>query len=387
MKTVLLVSKFNWDAPAEIPYVFAKAGYAVDVFCPADSWLSNNSFFKNHITCSNDNLEFLKELTDLVRRVKYDWIILTEDPLIELVKRELKDEDLLEQLLPVKNKQARDILSSKIGFSSYFQSIGIDTPAYIGFQPGVNDFNELDSLQFPVLNKYDLSWGGSDMAISHDLKELQNTVKNLPKNAKLIIQEFIEGDDIRVDALFYNGRLLNYFAAKVLSHTKDQFSYTTRRSYYAYPELTELLTLIGEKIIAHGFANISFIRDRKTGIHYLIEIDVRPNTWIAYSNFLSKNNFVYCIEHLHEPEAPGFIKSTLKNNQAIEIALFYKDIRRAIWAKDLKGILRWIVGWKGYWRFLPFYDFKLTKKIMYEIWVEVGVFKLKKIKKKLGFIE
>jgi hypothetical protein len=65
--------------------------------------------------------------------------------------------------------------------------------------------------------------------------------------------------------------------------------------------------------------------------------------------------------------------------------LFYKDIRRAIWAKDLKGILRWIVGWKGYWRFLPFYDFKLTKKILFEIWVEVGVFKLKKLKQKIGF--
>jgi hypothetical protein len=127
------------------------------------------------------------------------------------------------------------------------------------------------------------------------------------------------------------------------------------------------------------------MKDRKTGIHYLIEIDVRPNTWIAYSNFLSIYNFVYCIEHLHEPEALGFIKSTLKNNKAIEIALFYKDIRRAIWAKDLKGILRWIVGWKGYWRFLPFYDFKLTKKILFEIWVEVGVFKLKKLKQKIGF--
>ena len=87
----------------------------------------------------------------MVRRVKYDWIILTEDPLIELVKREIKEEDLLEQLLPVKNKLARDILSSKIGFSSYFQSIGIDTPAYVGFQPGVNDFNELVDIDLVLI--------------------------------------------------------------------------------------------------------------------------------------------------------------------------------------------------------------------------------------------
>ena len=72
----------------------------------------------------------------------------------------------------------------------------------------------------------------------------------------------------------------------------------------------------------------------------------------------------------------------VKNN--IEVALFYKDIRRAIWAKDLKGIARWLFGLKGYWRYLPFYDFKLTKKVIQEIWIEIGVFKLKKMKQKLG---
>jgi hypothetical protein len=384
MKTVLLVSKFNWDAPAEMPYVFAKAGCEVDVFSPPESWLSSNSFFKNHIIASLDDLEFLNELIALINQAKYDWILLTEDPLIELVKREIKDENLLELLLPVKNKDARDILSSKIGFSSYFHSIGIDTPAYVELQIGVNDLNSLKNLRFPVLNKYDLSWGGSDMAISHNLQDLQNVLQDLPHYSKLLIQEFIDGDEIRVDALFYNGRLLNYFCAEVLSHTKNQFSYTTRRSYYAYPELSPMLTLIGEKILAHGFANISIIRDKRTSIHYLIEIDVRPNSWMVYSSILSRHDFIYCIQNLHNLASFDFIKSSLKKNKATEIALFYKDIRRAIWGKDLKGVARWIFGWKGYWRFFPFYDFILTKKVFHEIWVEIGVHKLRKMKQKFG---
>jgi hypothetical protein len=385
MKTVLLVSKFNWDAPAEMPYVFAKAGYEVDVFSPPESWLSSNSFIKNHHIASSDDLEFLNELVALINQAKYDWILLTEDPLIELVKREIKDENLLELLLPVKNKDARDILSSKIGFSSYVHSIGVDTPAFVGFQIGVNNLNDLKTLRFPVLNKYDLSWGGSDMAISHDLHELQNVLQGLPQNAKLLIQEFIEGEEIVVDAFFYNGRLLNYFCAKILSNTKDQFSYTTRRAYYAYPELSPMLTLIGEKIVAHGFANISIIRDKRTSIHYLIEIDLRPNSWMAYTNILSRHDFIYCIQNLHNLASFEFIKSSLKKNKAIEIALFYKDIRRAIWAKDFKGIARWLFGLKGYWRYLPFYDFILTKKVFQEIWIEIGVHKLRKLKQKLGF--
>ena len=103
------------------------------------------------------------------------------------------------------------------------------------------------------------------------------------------------------------------------------------------------------------------------------------------SSFLSKQDFVYCLKHLHESDKFSFIQSSLKVKNSIELALFYKDIRRAIWAKDWKGIARWIVGWKGYWRYLPFYDFKLSKKVVHEIWVEIGLYKLRKIKQKLGF--
>ena len=99
---------------------------------------------------------------------------------------------------------------------------------------------------------------------------------------------------------------------------------------------------------------------------------------------MSDYNFVYCLENLNHPEKNDFIKGQLKRSKPIELALFYKDIRRAIWAKDLRGIARWLFGLDGYWRFLPFYDFRLSKKIFKEIWKEVGVFKVKKIKQKFS---
>jgi hypothetical protein len=384
MKKVLLISKYNWDAPAEIPFVFASAGYVVDVFCPAQSWISCNSYINNCISCSRDESLFLRQLTDLVSKSDYDWIMLTEDPLIELIKREITNEQILQRLLPVQNNEARSILSSKIGFSSYFQSIGIETPAFIGFHNGNDDVALLQTLRFPVIHKYDLSWGGTDMAVSHSLIELQERLGVLEENSNLLIQEFIQGEEIRIDALFHSGKLLNYFCAKVLDHTKSQFSYTTRRSYYSYPELSSLLSLIGEKIKAHGFANISFIRQNETNKHYLIEIDLRPNSWMAYSCYLSNHDFIYCLKYIQEPDKFNYIQSSLKSKNTIELGLFYKDIRRAIWSKDVKGIARWIFGINGYWKFLPFYDFKLTKKVFKEIWLEIGVFKINKLRKKFG---
>lgn len=384
MKTVLLISKFNWDTPVEIPYLFNKAGFRVSIYCPAKSWLTYSSFYHEHINASTSEDLFISDLIYLIEKQHFDWIQLAEDPLIDFIKRRVSDNSLLLQLLPIKNPEAFNILSSKIGFSSYFSQQKIVTPQFRKFTNGVDTIDQLSGLQFPVLNKYDLSWGGTDIAISNSLEELVNKLKSIPQQATLLIQEYINGEAIHVDALFYNGQLLNLFCSKVLSNTKDRFSYTTRRAYYDYSAINDELATIGALTCAHGFANITFIRDKNTGVHHLIEIDMRPNSWMAYSQYLSQYDFKYCLRYSDEPLKLNFTKGKLKQAGTIEMALFYKDFRRAVWAKDFKGILRWLLGFTGYWKFLPFYDWRLTKKIFAEIWTEIGVFKLKQWRKKLS---
>jgi hypothetical protein len=385
MKTTLLISKYNWDAPVEIPYLFYKAGFKVSIYCPSNSWLTHSSFYHEHINAPNSDDLFISDLISLIKKDQFDWIQLVEDPLIDLIKRRVTETSLLLKLLPIKNPEAFDILSSKIGFSSYLYEQKIVTPQFRKFINGIDPLDELSNLNFPVLNKYDLSWGGTDISISKSREELSVKLKSIPDQATLLIQEYIEGEEIRVDALFYNGKLLNLFCAKVLEYTKDRFSYTTRRSYYDYPAMNDILANIGELIGAHGFANISFIRDKKTQEHHLIEIDMRPNSWMAYSQYLSNYDFKYCLRHLDDPIKLDFPKGKLNRSGTIELALFYKDFRRAVWAKDIKGIGRWLFGYSGYWKFLPFYDWRLTKKIFGEIWKEIGVFKLKQWRKKISF--
>ena len=382
MKTVLLVSRYNWDTSAEVPYIFNKAGFKIAIYCPASSWLSYNSYYHSHYVAPEDEESFLSQLEFLLKEHKFDWVILTEDPLIDLIKRKIHQVGLFLEILPIKNSLAFDILSSKIGFSKYFQSIGIPTPSFKSYINGRDAIESLSSLNFPVLNKYELSWGGTDISISQDMGQLELKLKTISPNATLLIQEYIDGEEIRVDALFINGILLNLFCSKVLSNTKDRFSYTTRRSYYEDPKLIELVSLIGEKVVAHGFANITLIREYKSGIDYLIEMDMRPNSWMAYSEYLSGYHFVYCLHNLNNPARLNFQKAKLKKNRPIELALFYKDIRRAIWSKDVKGVIRWFLGFNGYWKFLPLYDRKLFKKIIKEIWEEIGKYKLNKIKQK-----
>ena len=54
-------------------------------------------------------------------------------------------------------------------------------------------------------------------------------------------------------------------------------------------------------------------------------------------------------------------------SKEIEIALFYRDLRRCWKKKDLKGFMRWVFNYKGYWRFIPLYDGLILRKMFVEI--------------------
>ena len=47
-----------------------------------------------------------------------------------------------------------------------------------------------------------------------------------------VIQEFIKGDDIGIEAFYSNGQLLNYNAGKVIGYSKSKFTFTTKRNYF-----------------------------------------------------------------------------------------------------------------------------------------------------------
>ncbi len=64
----------------------------------------------------------------------------------------------------------------------------------------------------------------------------------------------------------------------------------------------------------------------------------------------------------------GEFPKTTPVNERLEIAIFDRDVRRCMKNKDLKGFLRWAFNYKGYWRFMPFYDTKLFKRIFTKLY-------------------
>jgi carbamoylphosphate synthase large subunit len=383
MFRVLIACYANWDTPSEISYLLKTSGCNVDIYCSNKSWLLSNSFHDRCIPSSPEKEKYLEELIILVKKEQYDWIILESDVLINYLNAFIEDEDIFKKIMPISNIGHRYMLSSKNGFSKFCIENGIDTPGYYTYNKREDAEDIKNKLKFPVVNKLEFSWGGTDMFISWNYEEFIANLDKLPTDQNILIQEYISGEELRIDALYYKGILVCYLSANALDYSKSKFSYNTRRNYYENKLILPQLIELGSKLGLNGFANITYMHNPSTGKYNLIEVDPRPNSWIAYSRFIAKNNFFEGVKRIVSGEyINGFQKMGIfKPN--VEVGLFYKDIRRAIWKKDKKGILRWVLNSKGYWRFLPLYDLKLTKRVIEEIWEEVFVFKWKRMLRRI----
>lgn len=365
MYNILLASLTGFDSTAEIPFVFKSAGCkTVDVFCNSSSWLLSNKYYDNWIESSVDHEDFKNGLINLVEEKfeHYHWVVVLDDASVKLMNESITDERLFKKILPLTKIENREVLSSKLGLSKICQKYNIVTPGYINYSEVDDVEAAIKKLKFPILLKEDYSFSGIGIQYCETQEELPACLEKVRVKTNLVLQEFIKGEDIGVEALFYNGELITCNCAEVLTYMYNKFSFTTRRLYYQSAEVAELLKKLGKSVGLNGFASIQYIYHPERKTYYLIEVDARVNSWMPYSRFTG-NNFSDGIKRIMDGNYSYVAKNNMPNKK-IEVAIFDRDIRRCAKHKDFKGILNWMFNYKGYWRFIPFYDLKFFKRII-----------------------
>ncbi len=378
MYTVLLASFSDFfDTPGEVPFMYKKAGYKVVVFCCDTCWLRSNSFFDEWIDVNKDKETFANSLIQLIKEKgnQFDKVVLLDDETIKLMNEHITDESLFVKIMPLNKIENRGMLSSKIGMSTVFEKYNITTPRYLNFAEE-NNFDIIGSkLDFPVLLKVDFSFSGTGIRKCDAPNELEEKINELHDSKNVVIQEFIEGEDIGVEALFSDGELICYQAAKVLSYMNNKFSFTTRRTYFRNEKIEQSLQQLGRSVGLNSFASIGYIYHKERDAYYLIEVDPRTNSWMPYSRF-TNHSFIDGLNQIAFGNNNKLTRKIKDENRETEIAIFDRDLRRCMKTKDLKGFMRWIFNYKGYWRFIPLYDRKYFSRIMNKMVVDL--FKLKK---------
>ena len=235
MEKILLASVVDWDSLGELPAIFKRGGcQQVDVLCNKDAWLTSNRFYDNWIEIKNETDELPQQVIQLAqdRTKNYDKIILLDDLIIRLMNESIDSEDLFKRILPLTKIENREMLSSKAGFSNVCERNNILSPKFLVYKDDT-DLNTIDTrMNYPLLLKQDLSWSGAGIQFCHDKKSLKAGLEKISVKENLVVQEFITGEDVGVEALFHQGQLITYNAAKILDYFETKFTCTTRRIYF-----------------------------------------------------------------------------------------------------------------------------------------------------------
>ncbi|WP_168128479.1 ATP-grasp domain-containing protein [Niabella soli] len=272
--------------------------------------------------------------------------------------------------MPLTKPEHRWVLSSKIGLSRFCKKNNIPCPGYQVYGKESDCEKIKNDLRFPVVIKADFGWGGDGMFISETYDTFVRAIHKLPVHKHVLVQEYIEGTEFPVEALFSNGKLLMYQTSSIRKFSGHRFSFTTQRDYFPCPDLKDYLEDLGEKLGLNGFTSIGYMFDPRDGTYNLIEVDMRPNSWTAMGRFLSPD-LLDAIRYLSEKNPAVPFQQKGMKNKTKHLALFYKDFRRAYWEKDWKTVVWWIFDVKGFWRYIPFYDSKLLRKVTFSIFNEI----------------
>ncbi|MBT8605981.1 ATP-grasp domain-containing protein [Polynucleobacter paneuropaeus] len=280
---ILLVAD-AWNNLAEMPQLIREAGYLSDILCPEGNIARYSSFVSQWIDSGKSRESLFKSLIDLDKSGLYSYILIGEDPLLWQIYFQPIGE--LTHLLPILEPGTRPMMG-KINFARLCNQLGISTPEFAV----IKSIEDIDAavvlLGFPLVTKVSYSSAGLGVNIFRDRGVLQAYVDAHNFAHPLMAQKWIDGELLSVEALFCNGRALEYACSVALEATLGPS--TKRRYMPRIPEVGAVLEKLGQFTKLHGFANITFIRELPSGSLYLIEADPRPNKWVPYAHWFGAN--------------------------------------------------------------------------------------------------
>lgn len=357
---VLLSDLDGSDISAEIPYLFTKAGCTVEVFCTADSWLLKGSYTTVwHKTEAKDPKSYAKELVGLLSTHSFDWIVLTNDYALRAINDHVTDDELALRILPISNAKNRPLIGSKAALSTLSALHHISTPPFVVYTSDTDIEQAVDTVGLPLLLKIDRSGGGRGLFFCTDKQMVYKAISTLTKEElhNLVLQKYIVGTNVAVEALYRKGELLAYSHATIHKNAIDEFGVSISRIYSPAPEMRALLREIGKVLSFDGFCSYTFMREKNTGTHFLVEADLRTHAWFM----LSQNagvDFSKAIRTYLLPTNAQILEQSSEHPQVL-IRHFFREIRWSLQHVNVPEIFAWFISLDGRWKSIPFHDPKL----------------------------
>ena len=330
-----------------LPEVFSGETNEFSVIGTKDSPLVQSKFIHNALLVNGylkgQDKALNSQVLDHLSAHFYDLVIsANEEIALAIVKSNLPLDKKLSSL-QVGKTEALDIVGSKLGLMRIAQQNGIRFPK----SEQVDYVEQLeDSLARvgpgPII-KGDRGAGGARV-VREPLDRSSSALKIPSSWYPLIVQEFVDGPTITVDAIFHCGRLTGWTYCEFLLTTRD-FGPSARRLYKNPRSFDFELALekLGEEVGLNGPITSTWIWDEPSKAHVLIELDTRPSAW---HQFLPK--FGVGADQLFAA-GDSVSRQRQLDPEGFALSLYPTELRNAIINWKFGRVCRWALSRLGTW--------------------------------------
>lgn len=167
-----------------------------------------------------------------------------------------------------------------------------------------NELPDLKSLNFPVIAKPVIGFGGGDeIIVLKDQEDVNKYSKSAKFKCNAIYQNFISGYDLCCNVLCNNGEVVAYSIQNASISDKDDVTPQTGFRFIQEQEVIEITKKVMQSLDWSGVANIDFRYDEVAKTFKIIEINTRY--WINIdASAIANVNFPYlhCLLTLDQPK-------------------------------------------------------------------------------------
>jgi hypothetical protein len=341
-----------WD----ILHLLSRAGFSVDIVTTS-RYLRLSRFARTvHMVACDKGLAPSTYDVICTRTKPYDWVIATDDLTLRALAQQEWPPGTQLKFLPSTTRKSLLHLCSKIGLSQVLAAGGIKTPPFRMARNHEEAIEAASAIGYPVMLKVDFSGGGQgvhEVAKDADIVALRHLFTEPP----LLVQKKIEGADLDLSAIYFNGELV-HFTYSTFERRLGRFGVSVVRTYHPLVLIDEAifteLSVLGNVLGASGFVNIRCIKTADGTRHY-IEADMRPNAWADVSRFFGED----AAPRIRDWFA-GHIQLTKENSAPAGAGKAPVTIPYFMHLTSLELLTnRYAV-----WRFIPFADGRLVRRLL-----------------------
>ena len=334
--------------------VLHRAGHRVFL---SDTSKYNRAFFSKY--CSGEKIlkdpledwsSFEIGLSHYLEREDIRFIVPTTDKaLLELVQaKDAIPEKVSTSLMQLDREKICYVLNKK-NLPKICCSIHVKTPLTF---PASRFQHPADAgfMTPPVVVKPAKGLAGEGFVKVYDSKSLGRVLINATKNYfvdDLLVQEFIQGKVYGAGGVFDGHQLESFYSYELINRHPSESGSPTVCRYRELTQLKELMTRVLTSLDWHGFCQMDFIVEQKTGEAYLI--DINPTHWytMPFSSSESINSLLFCLgEKIQQQKPKNRPYTTICLTGELQRILSWKTYRLSSsgwkypWWQDYQGLRR-----------------------------------------------